>query len=508
MAKPISISLVSDVRDFIRGTKDAEKALEDVGTSLDDLAKDAKDSGKAAGSALEHGLEDGIKDASKSTDKLERSFKDLADVAKRESNKAGDAIGKNIHDGTRKAEGGMDDLKDEAKQTARESAASFGSVEDALDAVQELAANAFVGMGPAGMAAGLVGAIGIGLVASALQDSAEKATEAKERVGDLAVELYDAGGDISRIDIGAKMREWSGQISDNKEWWEIWQEGVVSNLDQVRDAAALTGADAADMFRAMSGYDAEAAKEALEDVNRQIAETQDIVNSQDNNTWENFFGVSEADNHKQALIGVRDQLERVTDQTGEAQAAQELMAEATARETAQAEAAEAAEQRRADAIAAVDDAYDNAAGAVTDYIDKESGLFDVGAYIEAMETKEQALRDYQQTLAESALTDDAKAFLNSQGVDAAAQFLAGYKDATPAQQAELNRIWSETGRENSGQYMSELRRGVGGEIPGPTVVARVDDSAVDAARNRWANSVVSIPVTAKVMGSGGRFNIP
>src|SRR5690349_7362941 len=100
------------------------------------------------------------KEGAQAGDKLERTFRDLA----KDADSAGRKVGTNLDDGFDKAKRGADDFKDEANSSLRETAASISSVEDGLGAVQEIAANAFVGFGPVGAGAGLVAALGFGLL--------------------------------------------------------------------------------------------------------------------------------------------------------------------------------------------------------------------------------------------------------------------------------------------------------------------------------------------------------
>jgi hypothetical protein len=132
-------------------------------------------------------------------------------------------------------------------------------------------------------------------------------------------------------------------------------------------------------------------------------------------------------------------------------------------------------QAKADHIAHLNDAYDDAAGSASDFINAETNIFDTGAYIAAMETRRQQLREYSETLATSSLTPEAKAFLDSQGSEAAATFAAGYKAASPAQQEALNQIWSEAGRQNSGTYSTELQNGMPDTVTGPSVAIPLPD---------------------------------
>jgi hypothetical protein len=147
-----------------------------------------------------------------------------------------------------------------------------------------------------------------------------------------------------------------------------------------------------------------------------------------------------------------------------------LQDEAAAAAQLAADAGLTAYQLKADLIGQVNDAYDEAAGSVTDYINTETGVFDTAAYITAMQQREQALRDYQTTLASVDLSPEAIKFITSQGQEAAASFLQGYKNATPAQRAELNRIWTAAGQDDSAAYSDTLATAFeGASVTGPEV---------------------------------------
>jgi ElaB/YqjD/DUF883 family membrane-anchored ribosome-binding protein len=165
-----SLDINANTRAAQANIKDLSGALDDVADALDDVARDGKDAG----------------------DKLERSFRDMA----RAASDAGDDVGTKLDKGFDKARQGADDFKQEANQSMRETAASVSSVEDGLDAVQEIAANAFAGFGPAGAVAGLVAATGIGLAISAMEDANEETELGKERVAEWAGAYAEAGGKI------------------------------------------------------------------------------------------------------------------------------------------------------------------------------------------------------------------------------------------------------------------------------------------------------------------------
>jgi hypothetical protein len=111
---------------------------------------------------------------------------------------------------------------------------------------------------------------------------------------------------------------------------------------------------------------------------------------------------------------------------------------------------------KAEMVNAVNESYDALAGSVEAYTNQETGLFDTGAYITAMQEREQALKDYQNTLTTSGMSPEAQEFLNSQGQEAAATMLKGYQAAGPEAKAELDRIWKEASKTASGSVKTNL----------------------------------------------------
>jgi hypothetical protein len=219
---PIKIDFISNVTEFLRGTRDVEDALDDVADSLDDVAKDSD-------GALE---------------RAEKGFRDLADEARDTSKDidkvadAGKRIGDDVRDGTKRAEEGLTDLKDESASTAREAAASFdGSAESIAEGFQEVAANAFGGFGPAGAAAGLAAAAGIGLATQAFTDAQEAADEARESAFEFA---YSVSGALEAAGYAERIAEWTGNTDKFREAQEI---AKISGRDvvDVVDAIASGG---------------------------------------------------------------------------------------------------------------------------------------------------------------------------------------------------------------------------------------------------------------------------
>jgi hypothetical protein len=240
----IKIDLVADVKDVIKGTNKIGDALEDLGDDLKDVGKQGE----------------------KIDDKVSDAFRSMGAEAKQ----AGDKIGKEVKDGTDKAGEGLQDMKSEAASTAKETAASFGSIEDAAGALQEVAANAFAAFGPAGLAMGLVAAAGIGLATSALQENADKINANKEKMLDLAQTIRDNGGALTEADYIRNMEEYGYAIQDTKEWFEIFQDTAVSGFDKIRKLANDTSLSTQDIFKGGFG-DGKQAEDLLKRVQTELA---------------------------------------------------------------------------------------------------------------------------------------------------------------------------------------------------------------------------------------------
>lgn len=175
-AKDVKFDALGD--DAKDAARDVERATDDIRDEIEKVGDTADDAGKEIGKGLDEGADAG-----------KRSFDDLRKATIKQLEKIGDSakdtgrkVGRELDDGTERAAEGFDELKDEAGQSGREAAASFsGEFDDVADLIQELAANAFIGFGPAGMLAGMAAAAGIGTVVKALENSREEAERTQEQ---------------------------------------------------------------------------------------------------------------------------------------------------------------------------------------------------------------------------------------------------------------------------------------------------------------------------------------
>lgn len=467
----IKIDFLSNTRSVTKGVEDLGDELGKVSDSLDGVARVAQRSGDAVGDAYK----DGGREAERAAESLERSFQEASDATAAAARKGGDDLGSNVRRGTDDAKEGLGEFRDEANSTARESAASFdGSFESIADSIQEIAANAFAGFGPAGAVAGLAAAAGIGIVMSKLEEGTETTEAFKARVGELTQELIDMGdSQVSLEYVVDKLQEMATASDD--------AEVSLADLNSIADKSGASYKDLAQAYAGAGG-----------DLDKLIEKTKDQKKALEESNAAEDAGLAYRDRvggddpRIDATQKYIDFLEQAKTAQDEAAENERLYAEANGPQLA----------AKAALIETIDEAYDEAAGAAEDFINGESGLFDTAAYIAAMQSREQSLREYQETLATSALTPEAKAYIESQGVESAATFLSGYKTATPAQQSELNRIWSEAGTTSSGAFSDSVQADLDQAGYRGIVKLTADMTDVEKAINRASNTAINIAIKA------------
>lgn len=237
-------SIVSDVREVLRGNEAMEKGFEDTADSLDELARAAQRQGREIGRDFERAGDD-VEDVAKG---IERRFADAMREVRSDSKKAGDDVGDNLKRGARDAEDSagrvgdaFKEAGDEAGSSAREAAASFsGEITDIADFAQETLANAFTGFGPVGAAAGLAAAAGLGALWSSISENAEAS---KQIVADMYESMKESGAGYVAEDY---IRQASDDIIQGAD------EAIVS-MDRVRATVEATGLSAGTVIRAYSG---------------------------------------------------------------------------------------------------------------------------------------------------------------------------------------------------------------------------------------------------------------
>lgn len=406
--KGIVINFLADVKDFLRGTSNVEDAFDDVADSLDVV----------------------VKEGDQATGKLEDSFKDLAKAAK----KSGDDIGTDLKRGFKEAEGGVQDLKEESISTAKESAASFdGSAESIVDAFQEVAANAFVGFGAAGIAAGLAAAAGIGFASTAILDAEENAKVARDRVRELGLAIIDSGEGSAVLDY----------VTENLK-------NIVTNSDDAtkkfKDILALSkkfpalADDVGLMAVAFSG-NSDAADVMIAKLNEAADAEQALAGDVAN-------GDTAFEERAKELRRTADELKRIQDETKQAQQAEEDWLASGGAEI----------EGKRKAIEGINGAYDDAVNSVTDFLNKETGLLDVEAYLKAIADRKTALAEYQGFLATVDFTTEQKNALNAMGTEQAIAWYKGFQSTSAENKEKMKAALTEAASESSGAAKDKLEQ--------------------------------------------------
>lgn len=247
MAGGFSLSLIADVRDWLKGTKAAEDSMESLSSTLDKVATDTE------------------QDATKAASAIETKFTDALDKVKAESKTAGDSVGDNLKRGSDEASEGTKTFKENARQNAKEVAASFdGSAQSIADGFQGLAAEAFEGFGPAGVAAGVAAGAGLGLISKAIEDANEQADEIKSKIADIREELTTLDGDTTKLDYATEFRKWGEEIDGN-----------TKKIDRLRQMSASLGIDEHTLYMAWTG-DQDAKQKVLDATAAQQQQINDL----------------------------------------------------------------------------------------------------------------------------------------------------------------------------------------------------------------------------------------
>lgn len=385
----IKADMTVDSKGFVQGVENAEDALDTLIDTMDDAEKESL----------------------RSADKMEKSLKDVTEAAK-DTDRAARNVGKGFKDASSEADEGMKDLKQNAESNAKEVTASFdGSVESIVDGFQGLAAEAFEGFGPAGLIAGAALAAGIGLATAEFQRSEEAAKAAKERVAELGVAFIESGADTAKV--------------------EAFQEalqGIITNADdaavKIDDLRKFTDrygkgvTDVSDMAMAYAGN-----ADAIEQVTDQLDAA---IKAEKDKEAATKAGAERSKEKIEAYQGEIDKLQKIQE---EAELAAQIEEDWLASGGAEAQA-------KADAISQINASYDEAVYAVDNFKNAETGIYDLEAYAQSIRDREQLLKDYQTSLADSGLTTAQKAALNEMGVEQAQAILNGLKDPNTSEETK------------------------------------------------------------------------
>jgi hypothetical protein len=444
MANGVDVNIGADTRDFERSVKAGMQApVEDAQKALDDYV-DAAGTGGEDLTRTFTGQQRATTELKQDIDQLNRTIRDGSGPAYR---KAGAEVDTFKH----KASEGFDEVKESARSNAIEVGASFtGGMDQAVGGLQGFVAEFLAGFGPAGVIAGVGAAALLGTVSQAMTDGQEAADAQKAAVADLANEYLDAGRTGRRtFDNVTGAIKAMATSTDGKD--------VILTLQDAFNKAQAAGADYQAVVQAIaSGSPAEISR-AKAAVDR-LTEAHKTADRAQTHYGDNAAGVASASTAASESIGKA--LDKAGKQARDAARAEQLAAKAGISDL----------QLKNDLLNQLQGGYDDAAGSVDDYLNKEKTTLKVAPYIAAMEAKRDALIRYKDALAKADLSPSAKKFLESQGADAAAAMMSGYATASPAQKKQLNEIWSTSGDTSADSYKSAVGKNLRAWEPKPPLI--------------------------------------
>lgn len=446
MAKPpIEVGIASETKAFKQGIEtgvvkpleDAQKALAELGT-------------ESAPENLEQSMVDASKASQVLKDQTEQTARSIEENAKRAYGEQ-KAAAEDAADSSGEA---MDAVEDKAlSNTARAFSSFDGTSQSFINGIQRTFGQLVQRLGdvaPEFAPIAAAAAFTVGYINQQVTQQTEKTKEWRKAVGALVGEYIAAGDSAPKAleNIAAKLADLAAETNPAADG--------LARLLGISDRSAqsyerLAQAYAGNVEGINTAIDAsERLKDTLEDESAQVDTT---TNAGVARYQALLDQIDATDTYTQYLTDARDKVEA-------ARQAEELWVRSGGPEL----------ERKAAFLGTVNDAYDELAGAVEDFLVKETDVLDTGKYIAAMEERRKKLEEYQQTLAGSTLSDSAKAYLETLGADQASILLTAYEKATEQQKTSLQGIWEEAGRENSGAYIAETTKTLAAEkVRGPAI---------------------------------------
>lgn len=484
MGKGISIGIAADTKPALTAIKTGLiDPLEDAADALKKVAKEGNDLDT---------IESGMKGSQRATNQFDKELQDAVDsirkvssTAKQSTREVSDDFEISAGQQAKIRKKALSEIKSEAKANAAETFSSFdGSAASFADGIQGTLGGLVSSLGPVGLAVGAAGALAIGYINGALQKADTTSAEFKQGVADLTAELIQSG------EVGTASL---GYIIDRLKKLAAETDGSKDNLGKLKKTADASGSSFKDLAQAYAGNEKglqkviAAGKAHLADLEAQKAA---VLNSMDTD--------------KSAAVELQKKIAAQTDYNNGLTTAKTKADEAATATANYAKAGGPEMERKAALIDQVNSSYDDAAGAVEDYVNKESGLFDVEAYLAAIDKRTKALHDYQANLAAAKLDPRAVDFLNAQGAEAAATLMDAYVHSSDAQRGKLAAAWTEAGKTSSGSYTAALKGALPTAIPGPTVTPSANLGPLNSQLNKWLSQPVQQKVVVNAFTPAGK----
>lgn len=283
----ISIDILMNVREALKGSGDLEKALGDIESTLDDLSRSGDDSTDK----MSRGFRDLARRADDSADSMESSYRSsFRDIKRAADDTADDVVRSQRRMGEKSAEVGQ-----EVRQNLGEGIANAarGDFESLADSIGDTFGGITAGIGGIGFAAaGAAAAVGVGALVAAFQLAEEERKKLEERATDLANAYIDAGSNVlDAVTIAGR----SADILTNKD-----------SREEAEKLAKALGTDLQTVVRALAG-DTNALAVANGIVKDSQEEYQDLI-AKAGNDYKNLSDaeVARIDQLQKQVDGVRN----------------------------------------------------------------------------------------------------------------------------------------------------------------------------------------------------------
>lgn len=188
MAGAISINILSNVREAVRGVDDVAEALEDAEGRMRDLTKQ----GDTATDRMESDFRSVARSADRASDELKSKFRDAYLSVRRNSDDAADEVERNQRRmGERSAEVGQEIRQNLGEGIANAARGDFASL---ADTIGDTLGGAVAGIGGIGTAAlGAAGALGLGAIVAVISNIAAESERTKQIASENFREMAEDG---------------------------------------------------------------------------------------------------------------------------------------------------------------------------------------------------------------------------------------------------------------------------------------------------------------------------
>lgn len=252
----ISINILADVRDAVRGTNDVSDAMEQVADRLHDITRESGDTTDR----MERDFRDLSRTADREADQLRDKFRQAYRDVKRSSDDTRDTATTNVRKmGDQAGEVGQEIRQNLGEGIANAARGDFESLGDTIGDTLGGVAGDIGGIGAAGVAA--AGAAGIGALVLAFQAVKEEQEKLKEAAGEYFDALVEGQGRVQESSILAGLQEM------------LTNEEKLNRAQQIRKA---TGLDMVTIGRALNGdlADGKTVTEALAEASTKLTDAQ------------------------------------------------------------------------------------------------------------------------------------------------------------------------------------------------------------------------------------------